>query len=325
MKTRTSNIIIWGVGAIVVFVLVWIMIRPDQGVENKIRYGYLPISSDASFFVAMEKGYFIREGLEIEPIKFQSSNQALEALVMGRVDATAIVALEAALTLEANTPNQFKIVEMTAATAETRVHRIVVRADSPIMNLGELRGKTIGTFPGSQMMVFLKLVLNQYFDADEELDIIQLKPPLQPQALASGQIDALFCLEPIGTLLEQKGIARSISINPLYEHILQPFPTAVGLVSTKLISERPEVLSKIDKALRSAHEYISTNPNDASLSLLIYTPIEADIAPLISLYDYWDLSEIDVGAVERLVDLFVENNVMTKPVSIVDLLAKLPD
>ena len=70
--------------------------------------------------MAVEEGYFTKQGLQVEPIKFETSNQALESLVAGRVDATAIVALEAALALEANTPDQFRIVEMSAATPGNR-------------------------------------------------------------------------------------------------------------------------------------------------------------------------------------------------------------
>jgi len=197
----------------------------------------------------------------------------------------------------------------------------MVKVDSPIRELRELRGKTVGTFPGSQMMVFLKLILGQYFDADEELEVVQLKSALQPQALEAGQIDALFCLEPTGTLLEEREIARAISVNPLYEYIQQPFPTAVGVVSTRLIAENPAITSKIHRALQLAHEYIRTNPHDASLSLPIYTPIERDMAPLISLYDYWDLAELDIDAVDRLISLYVESDILTKHIQIMDLLA----
>ena len=113
-----------------------------------------------------------------------TSNQALEALVAGRVDALAVVALETALALEVNTPGEFRIVEMTAATAETRVHRILVPSDSSVQVLSELRGKTVGTFPGSQMTVFLRLIFGRFFDAERELTITRLRTNLQPQAQA---------------------------------------------------------------------------------------------------------------------------------------------
>ncbi len=316
MNRKRLLIIFIAVG-IALALLAWAIMRPRA--PEKIRYGYLPIASDASFFVAVERGFFTSQGLQVEPIKFETSNQALEALVAGRVDAVAPVALEAALALEANTPGQFKTVEMTAATAKTRVHRIEVKPDSQIKTLADLRGKKVGTFPGSQMVVFLKLILGRYFDAEKELEIIQLRPPLQPQALETGQVDAIFCLEPTCTLLEAHGLGRAISVNPLYEYILQPFPTAVGVVSTHLAKEKPDAVDKITAALRASHEYIRTNPDEAALAVPKYAPIEANLAPRISVYDYWDTGAIDRNSVQRLADLYADKGILTKRVSTTDL------
>ena len=295
--------------------------KPEDGpkIVERVRIGYLPITSDASFFVAVEKGFFKAQGLLVEPIKFQGSNQTLEALVAGRIDATAIVALEAALALEANTPDQFRIVEMTAATAETKVHRIVVKTDSPIKTLADLKGKRVGTFPGSQMVAFLKLILGRYLDADREVEIIQLKPPLQPQALESGQVDALFCLEPTGTLLESKGLARAISINPLYEFIQKPFPTAVSVVSAPMASKKPEVVKRIIAGFTAAHEYIKAHPQEAAMTFPKYTPVGPEIAGKVSLYDNWAPGAIDRDAVQRLADLYAEKGILAKRVSTVTL------
>ncbi len=306
-------------------VALWVLAPSKPSDPEHLRYGYLPIASDASFFVAVEQGFFREQGLEIEPIKFETSNQALEALVAGRIDATAVVALEGALALEVNTPGQFRIIEMTAATATTTVHRIVVKTDSAIQTLSDLKGKRIGTFPGSQMVVFLKLILGHFFDADRDIEIIQLKPPLQPQALESGQVDALFCLEPTGTMLEEQGLARSIAVNPLYEYILKPFPTAVSVVSTRLANDNPQVVAKINAALRAAHQLLQTHLAAAATAVPKYAPVDADLAPKIGFYDYWDLTEIDRDSVQRLADLYVEQGVLTKHVSTSGLYAKLPE
>jgi NitT/TauT family transport system substrate-binding protein len=300
---------------------IWKKLRTQPNAERPIRIAYLPISSDASFFVAFERGFFSNQGLNTEPVKFETSNQVLEALVAGRIDAAAPVALEAALTLEANTPDQFQIVEMTAATAQTKVHRIEVRPDSPIRVLGDLRGKKIGTFPGSQMLIFLKLILGRYFDVNKELQIVQLSPPLQPQALDSGQVDALFCLEPTCTQLESSGLARAISVNPLYEFIQQPFPTAASIVSSRLAKERPDVIDKLVRALNMAHDYLKTNPNEAALTVSKYAPIDPALAPRISFYDYWSIEAIDRNAVQRLADLYADKGILTKKISTASLYA----
>lgn len=308
------RLLVVGLACAAIFVFSCRRSQPPETMES-VRMGYLPITSDASFFVAVEKGLFKARGLQVEPIKFETSNQALEALIAGRIDATAIVALEAALALEANTPDQFRIIEMTAATADTKVHRIVVKTDSPIKTLADLRGKKVGTFPGSQMVVFLKLILGRYFDAEREVEIVQLKPPLQPQALESGQVDALFCLEPTGTLLESKGLARTISVNPLYEFIQKPFPTAVSVVSARMATEKPKVVGRIIAGLTAAHQFLKAHPEEAALTFLKYAPVDSNIVAKVALYDNWGPDTMDRDSVQTLADLYAEKGVLPKRVA----------
>lgn len=303
-------------GSIVLLVvlagLAWVFMRPAPAPPAPIRYGYLPIASDASFFVAVDQGLFDSQGLKVQAIKFETSNQAIESLVAGRVDALAPVALEATLALEANTAGQFKIVEMTAATESTKVHRILVKPASSSRSLADLQGKKIGTFPGTQMVVFLKLILGRFFPVEADLDVVQLKPPLQLQALESGQVDALFCLEPTCTQIEARGLGRPISINPLFEYIQKPFPTAAGLVSTRLTREKPDTVRRLVAALSAAHASIQARPAEAAASLPRYCPIDAGLAPRIALYDYWSLNSIDRDAVQKLSDLYSEKGILTK-------------
>ena len=42
--------------------------------------GFWPIASGLPFYVAIEKGYFKEAGLDVEPLKFASAQQVMEAL-----------------------------------------------------------------------------------------------------------------------------------------------------------------------------------------------------------------------------------------------------
>ena len=68
------------------------------------------------------------------------------------------------------------------------------------------------------MTAFLKLVLKNHADVSK-INIVQLTPSLQTQALVSGQVDALFTLEPVGTIAESRGNVKVISVNPLYKKL----------------------------------------------------------------------------------------------------------
>lgn len=70
---------------------------------------------------------------------------------------------------------------------------VVVRADSDIQSLEDLRGKTIAaTDLGDKSLLILRtLALSQYgFDPQEESEVVAAAPPLMSELLSRGEVDA---------------------------------------------------------------------------------------------------------------------------------------
>jgi NitT/TauT family transport system substrate-binding protein len=272
----------------------------------------------------MDNGIFEKHGLVIEPVKFESSNQIIDALLSGKIDGTAPVALEALLTVEERYPGQFKIFEMTVAQNDTTVHRILVRTDSKIKNLTDLEGKIIiGTMPGSQMKVLTELVLRRHTNTSD-LNIVSIPPSLQIQALTSSQVDAIFALEPTGTIAESKGVARVIAMNPLYE-LLKPFPTAASVFSTDSISRNPAVIREYIEAIEESHQLIESSELEAKSSLSNYTNIDRSLAAHVGIYRYWGMEDIDRSVIDRLVGLYLGSGIMENVVSPNDILLRFDE
>src|SRR6195952_3025162 len=56
---------------------------------TKLRIGYWPVASGLPFFAAIDKGYFKEAGLDVEPLKFASAQQVMEAMLAGRAEGSA--------------------------------------------------------------------------------------------------------------------------------------------------------------------------------------------------------------------------------------------
>jgi ABC-type nitrate/sulfonate/bicarbonate transport system substrate-binding protein len=92
----------------------------------------------------------------------------------------------------------------------------------------------------------------------------------------------------------------------------------------QLAKEKPDVVARINAALRAAHEYLRTHPAEAALAVPKYAPIDPALAPKIAVYDYWDLQTIDREAVQQLADLYTDKAILAKRVSTAGLYAELP-
>ena len=75
---------LWKMGGILIIILILVgVLFFSQNKENRevIRIGYLPITASLPLFIAQEKGYFTEQGLNVELVKFETSNQVIDSLV----------------------------------------------------------------------------------------------------------------------------------------------------------------------------------------------------------------------------------------------------
>src|SRR5450631_2544918 len=76
----------------------------------KIRIGFWPVAAGLPFFAAVEKGYFKEAGLDVEPLKFASAQQVMEAILSGRAEGSSNGTAAAVLAIgEIAQPGLFKI------------------------------------------------------------------------------------------------------------------------------------------------------------------------------------------------------------------------
>jgi NitT/TauT family transport system substrate-binding protein len=70
-----------------VVVMVFLFIAAQALGAEKVKIGHLAVVPSLPTYVAMEKGFFTEQGLEVELIPFQSGTDIVDALVAGRIDA----------------------------------------------------------------------------------------------------------------------------------------------------------------------------------------------------------------------------------------------
>jgi len=280
---------------------------------EEIKIGYIPITLDLPFFVAMEKGYFGGEGLKVSPVKFLTSNPMAEALLSGHIDAITSCSLEVVLAIEQNVPGELRVFMVQANTKTRYIDYILVKIDSPISDMADLKGKKIGTFPGSTILTYTKIILRKLaIDPEKDVTIVQLSPQIQIEALSSGQVDALFTLEPIGTVALKEGVAKPLLKGPLY-YIMDPLPGGAYAFSAKFVKKNPKLARKIMRAMYKAVDYIRANETQAKMLLPNWTPVSEDLALEINVIPYWKLEEVDREAVQKLSDLlYREKNLFKK-------------
>jgi NitT/TauT family transport system substrate-binding protein len=317
--------IVLGLGLLVILgalVLAYVVIKKDrtEGSTN-VRIGYLPIEVDLPLFVALEKGYFEKRGVTVEPIRFESSPLMGTALVNKEVDAIASIASSVAFSIESRDSGRFRIFIVDAENPNQYLSALVTMPKSQITRVIDLRGKKVGIFPGPTASTFFNLVFRKHgLDPKADMTVIELAQGLHVQALVNGQVDALATYEPIATRAVVEHGAVKFLPGAVESEIINPWQAGVWLLSSRLIEDRPEIAKKVVEACYEAIDFIRAHPDDAKQALNKFTGIRPEVAAKIPGVPFTKIGEVDLEALQRHAEILQEAGVLSRRIDTRSLL-----
>lgn len=285
-----------------------------------IKVGYLSITPNLPFYTAIENKMFEEEGLNIEPIPLQTSNNLVEALLTGRVDFTTVAALSVLQSVEVASPGRIKIYQVNYIPKSDPNDYLIVKKGSGIGKIEDLKGKKIALYPGSNFNVWAKLIFGDHFGFGGDLVTVSMPPPVQASALAAGSVDAIYCLEPTGTIALERGIGELLEVGLVCNYIFDPFPVTGNAVLTEYANKYPETTRKFCEIMYKAIKVVENNPATSRPYLEKYCKIDADIAAKVVLGHGAPSSEVDSGGLQKTVLIYFEAGLLEKEIDMEKML-----
>lgn len=297
-----------------------------QGV--KIRIGYWPVAAGLPFFAALEKGYFKEAGLDVEPLKFAGAQQVMEAMLAGRSDGSSNGTGSANLAIgEIAQPGLFKIFCTNPSNAKHVLDEFLVAKDSPIRTMAELKGKRVASGPGIQNVTLAKVMLERA--GAGPVAVTELPIGQHVAAIAAGQVDAVYTLEPTGTVGRLNGITKVLEAGVVAKYVLgdplAPWHGGSASLTTEFIKKNPELAKKYIAAYTRGVELVRKKPDEARQFMKGYTAIEGPLTgevPLAAYMLYNEFKPADVAYFQKFYDLFTEKGIFEKKVPVEALLYK---
>lgn len=302
------------------------IVRAQAG--PKIRLGYWPIAAGLPFYAAVEKGYFKEAGLEVEPIKFAGAQQVMEAMLSGRSDGSANGTGSANLAIgEIASPGLFKIFATNPSNVKYVLDEFLVPKDSPAKTIADLKGKRVASGPGIQNVTLAKTMLERA--GAGAMSVVELPIGQHVAAIAAGQVDAAYTLEPTGTIGRLNGTTRLLEAGVVAHYILgdpmAPWHGGAASLTTDFIKKYPAESKKFIAAYARGIELIRTKPEETRQFLKGYTAIEGQLTsevPLASYMLYNEFKASDVAYFQKFYDLFSDKGIFEKRVNVEPMLFK---
>lgn len=255
--------------------------RPKDEVTVKI--GYLPTAAIAALpiWIIEDQDLLNKAGIKAEIIPFQSSNQALEAVIRNEVNLVPNISSIPVYVTQLLDPKGIKGFSVTYFT-EDPGDAVITKINSPIKTLKDLEGKKIAVFPGSTATNILKASLVKNSVDVSKVEILPLSPQNYLQALEVGSVDALYSYEPNTSVAISTGMARKVS-GSLYTENVQDSPFAIGVISEIFINEHPALAKDVIKVFEQANDYALSNENTTKKLIAQKSNISENASALMSI------------------------------------------
>jgi len=286
--------------------------------KESVKIGYRGHLLYLPAYVAEAKGYYQDEGLRVDLIKFASTNQLVEAVLAGEIDAgVGGVNALVPLMIEGKTQGSLKIFNLGIFTKEFSA--LLVEKDSDIQSVQDLKDKTISSFPGTAAKVWVELMLEQE-GLDGKVTVVRTAPSQQLNALGSGSVDAIFVLEPLATIGESRGISRTLIEGPISKYYKDNLVLETSIFSTKFYNNKPSTAKKIIRSIDKAIVYINENPSLAKRYYSEFTPVDDSLEQKLPICKYYPSYEMDAKAFQKDADMFAKTGLIEKEIDVSTML-----
>jgi two-component system, oxyanion-binding sensor len=276
----------------------------DQASAGTLQVGFIPLADAAALLIAVDKGFFAAEGVEVALVREVSWSNVRDKLNIGLLDAAHLLApvaiasslgighvrvpIVAPINLGLNgnaitvSPALFaelgKAVDgdlanpLDSAKALARVVAARRKAGREPLTFGM-------TFPFSTHNYQLRFWMAAGgVDPDEDVHLVVLPPPFMVESLASGHVDGFCVGAPWNSVAVDLGIGCILHFSV---DILKRGAEKVFAVRESWAARHTDVLTALIKALQKASDFIDMPGNHAEVASVLARPdrigVEADV------------------------------------------------
>jgi sulfonate transport system substrate-binding protein len=285
--------------------------------EETVRIGYQKSSTLITLLKTqgtLEKA-LKADGIDVTWHEFPSGLPLLEALNVGNVDISADVADTVPIFAQAA---QAKLTYFAQEAPSPQAQAIVVRKDSPIQQLADLKGKKIAVTKAAGTHYLLIAALNKAGLAFSDIEPAYLTPADGRAAFENNKVDAWVTWEPFLTSVQRQLPTRTLADGTGLASYKRYY-----LTGTPYAKAHPEVLKLVYEQLHQAGEWVKSHPRDAAKVLgPLWGNLDVETVEAANAHRSYEVQPVtldQLGEQQKIADAFFKAGLLPKAVDAQDV------
>jgi NitT/TauT family transport system substrate-binding protein len=279
--------------------------QTDGGVEKTdLTIGTVPVLGVAPLYIAIEKGYFRDEGLNVTPKIYASGALSLPAMIKGEIDLifSNYISLFKA---QAEGAGKLRVIAEGSASSPNSFG-IYVMPNSPVREAKDLAGKKIGVTARNNIATVLANETLRSAGVDiTTLNYVEIPLPEMGATLQRGEIDAAFLAEPFITAASAElGVNRIVDAGV---GTTDGLPIDGYAATEGWVKQNPKTALAFQRALQKAAAE-AANRTETEKVVTGYAKVDPKFAPLMAPLQYQ--TSINPTRLQRVADLMLAQSIL---------------
>ncbi|MEU2318938.1 ABC transporter substrate-binding protein [Streptomyces althioticus] len=273
---------------------------PSSDGVTTVKVGVIPIVDVAPVYLGAKQGFYKKRGLDLTLETSQGGAAIVPGVVSGQFEFGFSNTTSLMVARSRDVPVK-AVANGVASTGKAGADfgGVVVKGDSPIKSPEDLAGKKVAVNTLKNIGdTSVRESVRKAGGDPRSVQFVELAFDQMPAALAAGQVDAAWVVEPSLSVAEEQG-ARVVASN--FVDVSPDLTIALYFTSDKLAQQDPELVKKFAEATRESLAYAGSHPDEVREILATYTKIPAKTLQALKL-PRWP-EEPDRASLERLGEL----------------------
>lgn len=266
---------------------------------TKLRVSIIPIIDIAPLQVAVAKGFFAAEGLEVDTTPIQGGAAGIPALVAGQVQIAFSNVISTVLAARQNLGVEIIAAGSTTGDAPPDLAGLVAKKGSPLKTGKDFEGKRIAVNTRNNIIwLYARAWVRATGGNPDAVTYLEVPFPQMVDAVKGDRVDAAFVVEPFLTA----GVAAELQVVGWpYNTVQKSFPAAQYVASKSFVQQNPGVVDRWVRAYLKGVDWTNQNLASEELARIIsgYTRIPPEVLKKLPIPPYQ--KTVDPAALEPVV------------------------
>ena len=224
------------------------------------RLNWTLYGEHAPFFVGVDKGFYLDEGLDVNVMEGSGSSTTVKLIGNG----TNIIGYADSGTMMQGVTRGVPV-KAVAVLLQTSPMSFIFKADKPIKTMEELKGKSIAITAGDASLAQLSALLSKHGMTEEDIQLVVVANPAGKEtAILEDQADTFMGYYIDQPMRMEKNTGVDLDWTTTQDIGGVTTVSSAIIVSDRTIDENPELVEKFVRATQRAVQYTMDNPEEAA-------------------------------------------------------------